>query len=301
MTGTPSAGGSFTPDGAHPDVTKPGAAGPLHRATLGAARIWLVGAGKMGGALLTGWLQRGLPPTHVTVIDPNASVLADGVRVATAPSALTDASAPDVVVLAVKPQIMDQVVPAYQSLGGGQTVFLSVAAGRRIACFERLLGPSAPVVRTIPNTPAAVHRGMTVACANACVTPLGRALCEALMRAVGDVAWIEDEALIDAVTAVSGSGPAYVFLLAEQLAEAGVQAGLPPDLAAHIARATVAGAGALLDQATEDPATLRRNVTSPNGTTAAALDVLMDQARGLQPLMKDAILAATRRSRELAS
>lgn len=311
MTDTPSAGG-FSSDDVPPDVTEADTAGvgpgiptpadPLHRATLGAARIWLVGAGKMGGALLTGWLQRGLPPAHVTVIDPTAPALADGVRVATAPTALTnDTPAPDVVVLAVKPQIMDQVVPAYRSLAGGQTVFLSVAAGRRIAGFERLLGPTAPVVRTIPNTPAAVHRGMTVACANERVTPLGRALCEALMRAVGDVAWVEDETLIDAVTAVSGSGPAYVFLLAEQLAEAGVQAGLPPDLAAHLARATVVGAGALLDQAAEDPATLRRNVTSPNGTTAAALDVMMDKARGLQPLLTDAVAAATRRSRDLAS
>jgi len=273
----------------------------LDRAALGAARVWLVGAGKMGGALLTGWLHRGLPPAHVTVIDPTRPAPEHGIRVEADPAIpLNEAPAPDVVVLAVKPQVMDQVVTAYRPLGGGQTVFLSVAAGRRIAGFEQILGPAAPVVRTIPNTPAAVHRGMTVACANDRVTPLGRALCEALMRAVGDFAWVEDEALIDAVTAVSGSGPAYVFLLAEQLAEAGAQAGLPPDLAAHLARVTVAGAGALLDQASEDPATLRRNVTSPNGTTAAALAVLMNETHGFRPLLADAVAAATKRSRELA-
>ncbi|WP_246423094.1 pyrroline-5-carboxylate reductase [Roseospira visakhapatnamensis] len=254
----------------------------------------------MGGALLTGWLRRGLPPAHLTVIDPAAPTPAGGVRGVPDTAALADAPAPDVVVLAVKPQLMDQVLPAYRSLGGTATVFLSVAAGKRIASVERILGPETPVVRTIPNTPAAVHRGMTVACANDRVTPLGRALCEALLRAVGDVAWVEDEDLIDAVTAVSGSGPAYVFLLAECLAEAGAQAGLPPGLAARLARATVAGAGALMDHATEDPATLRRNVTSPNGTTAAALSVLMDETRGLPPLMTDAVAAATQRSRALA-
>jgi len=264
------------------------------------ARVWLVGSGKMGGALLTGWVQRGVPPHQITVIDPGTPALPSGLRAVAEPPGPNGIVPPDVIVLAVKPQMMDQVLPAYRAFGGGSTVFLSVAAGRQIAGFERALGPTTPIVRTIPNTPAAVHKGMTVACANAHVSASARVLCDALMRAVGDVAWVDDEALIDPVTAVSGSGPAYVFLLAEQLAAAGVAAGLPADLAARLARATVAGAGALLDQAAEDPATLRRNVTSPNGTTAAALDVLMDETRGTQHLLTAAVDAATRRSQELA-
>jgi pyrroline-5-carboxylate reductase len=269
---------------------------------LAGVRVWLVGGGKMGGALLTGWLGRGLAPEAVTVIDPALTAPpAPGVRVAADPSRpLADGPRPDVLVLAVKPQIMDDVLPAYAALGGGGTVALSVAAGRTIAGFEAALGAGTPVVRSIPNTPAAVHRGMTVACANAHVPADARAVCDALLGAVGDIAWVGDEALIDAVTAVSGSGPAYVFWLTECLARAGVQAGLPDGLAAQLAQATVSGAGALMDAAPEDPATLRRNVTSPNGTTAAALDVLMNETAGLGPLMARAVAAAARRSRELA-
>ncbi|MBB4286895.1 pyrroline-5-carboxylate reductase [Roseospira goensis] len=279
-------------------------------AALAAARVWLVGGGKMGGALLAGWLGRGLAPAQVTVIDPSPGVVPAGVRTVPDPAALAAEPAPDVLVLAVKPQMMDAVLPAYRRLGGGPTVVLSVAAGRVIAGFEAAFGPGTPVVRSIPNTPAAVHRGMTVACANPHVTPAGRTTCDALLGAVGDIAWVEDEALIDAVTAVSGSGPAYVFLLTECLARAGVQAGLPADLADRLARSTVTGAAALMDQAAEDPATLRANVTSPNGTTAAALDVLMTEdegegegkgkGEGLAALMARAVAAAARRSRDLA-
>ncbi|MQX37854.1 pyrroline-5-carboxylate reductase [Roseospira navarrensis] len=276
-------------------------ASDLSRAALSTVRVWLVGGGKMGGALLTGWLDNGVAPDNVTIIDPAPGRVPQGVRLAADPAApLAEGPAPDVLVLAVKPQIMDDVLPAYRSLGDGTTVALSVAAGRLIAGFEAALGAGTPVVRSIPNTPAAVHRGMTVACANAHVTETARATCDALLGAVGDIAWVDDEALIDAVTAVSGSGPAYVFWLTECMARAGVEAGLPEALAARIARATVSGAGALMDQAEEDPATLRRNVTSPNGTTAAALDELMNDRAGLGPLMTRAVAAAARRSRELA-
>jgi len=273
----------------------------LTRVALGVARVWLVGGGKMGGALLTGWLDNGLTPDNATIIDPALREGPPGVRVAADPADLiANAPRPDVLVLAVKPQIMDDVLPAYRALGGGPTAVLSVAAGRLISGFEAAFGAGTPVVRSIPNTPAAVHRGMTVACANAHVTDTVRTTCDALLGAVGDIAWVNDESLIDAVTAVSGSGPAYVFWLTECLARAGVEAGLPEDLAARIAQATVSGAGALMDATSEDPATLRRNVTSPNGTTAAALDVLMNGTDGLGPLMTRAVAAATNRSRALA-
>jgi len=208
--------------------------------------------------------------------------------------------APRVVVLAVKPQGMDAILPAYRRFAGPGTVFLSIAAGRPIAFFARHLGETAAIVRAMPNTPAAVGRGIAVLCPNAAVAPAQLEACKSLMSAVGAVETVEDEALMDPVTAVSGSGPAYVFLLVEAMAAAGVASGLPADLAMKLARETVAGSGALLAGAPEDAATLRRNVTSPGGTTAAALAVLMDEAGGLGPLMTRAIDAATKRSRELA-
>jgi pyrroline-5-carboxylate reductase len=220
------------------------------------------------------------------------------VTVHAGPETLPEGLRPGVVVLAVKPQSMDGVLPRYRALVGPETVFLSIAAGRTIGYFERALGDAA-IVRAMPNTPAAVGEGMTVAVANAAVGAGQRGACDALLAAVGDVAWIEDEGLIDAVTAVSGGGPAYVFLLIECLAEAGRAAGLPADLAMRLARTTVAGSGALVRRSPEPAATLRRNVTSPNGTTQEALAVLMAED-GLQPLMTRAIAAATRRSRELA-
>lgn len=264
----------------------------------------LAGCGKMGGALLDGWLERGLSPKAVRVVEPGADAAATarhrGVAVFPSADALpSDATTADVVLLAVKPQVMDQVVPAYRRFVSPATVFLSIAAGRTIAGFESLLGADAALVRCMPNTPAAVRRGMTVACANARVTAEQRTLCQELLEAVGDVAWIENESLMDAVTAVSGSGPAYVFLLAEALAQAGAAAGLSQDLAARLARRTVSGAGELLHQSPESPETLRRNVTSPGGTTAAALSVLMEND-SMMSLMTKAVTAAKKRSQDLA-
>ncbi|MEJ1160765.1 pyrroline-5-carboxylate reductase [Prosthecomicrobium sp. N25] len=266
-----------------------------------ATPLVLVGAGKMGGAMLAGWLERGLDPAGVVLVDPSP---ASEMRDLAAARGLTLAAAPPpglvaaVVVVAVKPQVLDGVLPALRPLLGPGTVTVSVAAGKTLAKLEAGLGGGA-VVRTMPNTPAQVGRGITVAVPNAAVTDAQKSLVTALLAAVGKVDWVDDEALIDAVTAVSGSGPAYVFLLAEALAEAGRKAGLPDGLAERLARATVEGAGELLHQSPLDPATLRRNVTSPNGTTAAALDVLMAQD-GLQPLLDRAVAAAARRSRELA-
>jgi len=268
-----------------------------------AVSLVLVGCGKMGGALLEGWLDRGVDPAGIVVVEPTAAAAATaagrGVAVISDAAELSGGLSPDVIVFAVKPQMMDAVVPSYARFAAAGAVCLSIAAGRTIASFERHLGNGAAVVRSMPNTPAAVRRGMTVACANAPVSEVQRRLCGDLLAAVGDVAWVDDEGLLDAVTAVSGSGPAYVFLLAECLAQAGTEAGLPADLAARLARATVAGAGELLHRSGEAPSALRRNVTSPGGTTAEALTVLMG-AGGLQPLLTRAVAAAARRSRELA-
>jgi pyrroline-5-carboxylate reductase len=263
-------------------------------------KILLVGCGKMGGALLAGWLARGVAAADIVVAEPNAVPdLPPGLRQVAAADAIPAGFAPDIVMLAVKPQAMDQVAPAYAAYAGQGACFLSIAAGKTIAGLNALLGGAAAIVRSMPNTPAAVGRGITVCCAGAGVTPAQRAACQTLLEAVGEVGWVEDEALIDAVTAVSGSGPAYVFWLTECLAAAGEQAGLDPALSARLARATVFGAGELMRRSDESPAQLRKNVTSPNGTTQAALEVLM-AADGLGPLMDRAVAAAARRSRELA-
>ncbi len=264
--------------------------------------IVLIGCGKMGGALLAGWLERGMAPDQVVVVEPfgAADIAArHGVTVLDDAARLDAGLAPSVVVFAVKPQAMDDVAPAYRRFAGPGTVFLSIAAGRTIASFERLLGRHAAIVRTMPNTPASVGRGITVACANPNVSDTQRGRCQELLEAVGEVAWVDDEALLDAVTAVSGSGPAYVFLLIECLAEAGVEAGLPGDIAARLARATVIGSGELARQSPEPADQLRRDVTSPGGTTEAALGVLMADD-GMAALMRRAVDAATKRSRELA-
>lgn len=262
--------------------------------------LLLVGCGKMGGAMLEGWFESRTVDRAVVVEPSDAAAPRSrpGLERVRAASDLPSDFVPDAVVLAVKPQAMDQVVPDYVGRAGPGTVFISVAAGKTLGYFARHFGDAA-IVRAMPNTPAAVRRGMTVACANGRVASTQRALADALLRAVGDVAWVDDEGLLDAVTAVSGGGPAYVFLLIETLARAGERAGLPPDLAMHIARATVIGSGELARVALEPAEILRRNVTSPNGTTAAALSVLM-APDGLQPLFDHAVAAATRRSRELA-
>lgn len=269
------------------------------------ARVILVGGGKMGGALLAGWLRDGVcAPDDVTVVEPDAGTgdavkQEHGVEVVPEPGEGLLSTKPAITVFAVKPQVMDVAAPAYRGLAG-QSVFLSIAAGKTIGFFEAILGERAAVVRAMPNTPAAVGRGITVACANALVTDPQKELCSRMLAAVGDVDWVADESLIDAVTAVSGSGPAYVFLLTECMTEAGIEAGLDPELAARLARATVAGSGELMRQSPDDAATLRKNVTSPGGTTAAALAVLMkDDA--MAALMSRAIAAAAARSRELAS
>jgi pyrroline-5-carboxylate reductase len=262
--------------------------------------ILLAGAGKMGGAMLEGWLVLGLSPEHVAVIEPQpsreiAALCEHGLRLNPSRDAAGDVAA---VVVAVKPQMAPDVLPALAPFVGSATVVVSIMAGRTLQFLADGL-PRAALVRAMPNTPAAIGRGITVAVANPRVSPEQRALVDALLSAVGAVEWITDEALMDAVTALSGSGPAYVFLLAEAMAHAGTAAGLPSALAATLARATVAGAGELLHRSPLDPATLRQNVTSPGGTTAAALDVLMAED-GLERLMTEAIAAATKRSRDLA-
>lgn len=270
-----------------------------------ALKLLLAGCGKMGGAMLAGWLERGIQPEDVTIIDPNTDVTRKltedlGVNIAADPNSIDTSSRPDVILLAVKPQAMDDVVPSYAHLARQDTVYLSIAAGKTIAYFEQHLGSSAAIIRAMPNTPAAVRRGITVACPNGHVSETQRNSCDELLQAIGSVEWVDDEGLIDAVTALSGGGPAYVCLLVECMAQAGIDAGLPGDLAMRLARETVAGSGELLHQSTEDAATLRKNVTSPGGTTAEALRVLMAEENGWQSLITKAIAAATSRSRELA-
>ncbi len=264
--------------------------------------VLLAGCGNMGVALLRGWLNRGIPARSIRVVEPGAAqaerAAALGVQVAPDEAALAGDRAPDVIVLAVKPQVMDEAAGVY-ARHAGQSIFLSIAAGRTIASFERLFGANAAIVRAMPNTPGAIGRGITVACPNGRVSDAGRALCDRLLQAIGETAWLEQEAQMDAVTAVSGSGPAYIFLLAEAMRDAGIAAGLPGDLADRLARHTVAGAGALILESGEDPARLREQVTSPGGTTAAALAVLRASG-GMPDLLRAAVDAAARRSRELA-
>lgn len=263
----------------------------------------LVGCGQMGSAMLRGWLRGDIAGRFV-VIEPvgsppdlAGSAVTEWHR---APEEVAAGLVPDAVVFAVKPQVFDELLPAYRRWARPQTVFLSIAAGKTIAGISRHLGADAAIIRCMPNTPAAIGRAITVACPNPHVRPPQRRLCERLLAAIGDSAWVEDEALMDAVTAVSGSGPAYVFLLIEALAAAGARAGLPPELSLRLARATVAGAGELALVSSETPARLRENVTSPGGTTRAALDVLMAE-QGIPELLDRAVAAATARSRELAS
>lgn len=258
----------------------------------------LLGCGKMGSAMLAGWLDRGLPAASVWVIDPNPSDWVRGLQGLHLNAALP--GDPAIVLVAVKPQMMGAALPVLAALGHGATLFISVAAGTPIRAYEAVLGAKTPIVRAMPNTPAAVGKGITALIGNARVDAAGMALAEGLLSAVGQTVRLDDESLMDAVTAVSGSGPAYVFHLIETLAAAGVEQGLPEALAMQLARATVAGAGALAEQAVEDPAQLRVNVTSPQGTTAAALAVLMDPENGFPALLRRAVAAAADRSRELA-
>ena len=266
-----------------------------------AGTIMLVGAGKMGSAMLDGWLALGLSPASVVVIEPQptpeiTAFTSRGLKLNVPLKDVRDTSA---IVIAVKPQVAPTVVPTLVPLLAPDTVVLSIMAGRTLAFLEGALAPSTALVRAMPNTPAAIGRGITVAAPNTKVSQRQRALVHTLLAATGLVEWVADEGLMDAVTAVSGSGPAYVFLLVEALTLAGTSAGLPPDLAAKLARATVSGSGELLNRSPLAPTNLRHNVTSPGGTTAAALDVLR-APDGMVQLMSRAVLAATRRSRELA-
>jgi len=267
-------------------------------------KLLLVGAGNLGGALLRGWIDSGIEPGQIVVQDPGPPdhmaglMKAQNVRCVEKADDLPHGDF-SVVVVAVKPQIMDAVLPGIRSFVGSSTVFLSVAAGKTTGYFEAGLGGGLSIVRTIPNTPAAVGRGITAAYANFNVTPGQKQLCDYLLRAIGEVVWVDDEYLIDVATGVSGSGPAYVFHMTECLAQAGVGAGLPKDIALRLASATVSGAGELMHQSPLNPRQLRENVTSPNGTTAAALKVLRDSG-DLAELMTKAVDAAVNRSRELA-
>ncbi|MBZ4022326.1 pyrroline-5-carboxylate reductase [Rhodobacter sp. TJ_12] len=256
----------------------------------------LLGCGKMGSAMLAGWLDQGLKPKSVHVIEPFPSdwLKESGVT-------LNDKlpEAPAVVLVAVKPQMMGEALPTLKDMGGGATLFVTVAAGTTLATYETILGTQTPVVRAMPNTPAAIGRGITAICGNGATTEAHLALAEGLLQAVGQVVRLEGEHQMDAVTAISGSGPAYVFHMIEALAEAGEALGLPGDLAMSLAKATVGGAGQLAEDSAVSPAQLRVNVTSPGGTTAAALAVLMDPETGLPPLMRRATAAAEARGKEL--
>lgn len=260
----------------------------------------LVGAGKMGGALLEGWLRCGLDANKVAVIEPSPSpqistLVKRGMRLNPTAPAPTDVAA---IVVAVKPQVAAKVMPTLAPMIAPSTVVVSIMAGRTLHFLSGMLPSPCALVRAMPNLPAAIGRGVTVAVALRASEPQ-RLLAQRLLCATGTVEWIDDESLMDAVTAVSGSGPAYVFLLAEALAQAGIAVGLPPPVARKLARETVAGSGELLHRSALEAAALRENVTSPGGTTAAALDVLMG-ANGLARLIQEAVQAATRRARELA-
>ncbi|WP_332687023.1 pyrroline-5-carboxylate reductase [Bosea sp. (in: a-proteobacteria)] len=260
----------------------------------------LVGAGKMGGAMLEGWLRIGMKGAGITLVDPHIgeamSALAAAEGMAVNPSSV---AAAEVVVLATKPQMLDTAAPSVQALIGPRTLLISILAGKTLGDLAQRLPNAGAIVRAMPNLPASVQRGVTAAAAGPGVSAAQREMTDALLGSIGKVEWLADEGLIDAVTAVSGSGPAYVFHLVECLAAAGAAAGLPADLAGRLARATVEGAGEMLFQSELPPGTLRQNVTSPGGTTAAALEVLMAED-GMPPLMRRAVAAAKRRAEELS-
>ena len=271
--------------------------------TLGEISLVLVGAGKMGGAMLAGWLDMGLDASKVSVIDPSPSeeicqaAKEKGFLLASSPEGIAQ---PNILVIAVKPQVMDAVLPSLKPLVGSESIVVSVAAGTPAATFKAYLGAEALVVRAMPNTPASVGRGMIAAYAESGIGEAMRGITASLLSSTGKFVWVGSESLIDAVTAISGSGPAYVFHLVEAMTQAGEALGLDTETAGILARQTVAGAGELLYQSDLPAATLRQNVTSPGGTTAAALSVLMDEDNGLPDLVKKAATAARDRSIELS-
>ena len=259
----------------------------------------LLGCGKMGSAMLEGWLSAGLPPQAIHIQDPNPSprlnaLAGEGLHLNAAMPA-----APALALIAVKPQMMEAALPTAQTLGGGDTLILSIAAGTPIARFEDTFGPGTPIVRAMPNTPAAIGKGITALVGSTAATPAHLSLAETVLSAIGQTVRLDSEDQIDAVTALSGAGPAYVFHLIDCLAAAGIAEGLPPELAMQLAMATVSGAGQLAEAADETPEQLRINVTSPNGVTQAGLEVLMDPKTGLPPLTARTLEAAVARSRAL--
>lgn len=260
--------------------------------------LMLLGCGKMGSAMLAGWLKQGIAPEQVWVQEPSPSpwLQNSGVRLNQTPE-----EAPALVLIAVKPQSMESALPELAAYGGGDTLFLSVAAGIGLSRYEAALGEGTPVIRAMPNTPAAIGQGITAIIGNSAASPAQLDLAANLLKAIGEVVRLESESQLDAVTGLSGSGPAYVFHMIECLTRAGQAQGLSADLAHQLATATVAGAGALAAQSGESPAQLRVNVTSPNGTTQAGLEVLMDETTGLPPLITRTVAAAANRSRELAN
>ena len=264
--------------------------------------IILVGCGNMGQALLGGWLTRGVDRKCLRVVDRETSAVSSAqslnVFANTELSKVLEGFNVDLVVFAVKPQNLEALLPAYRRLADSGTIFLSVAAGKPISFYEDILGKGVVFVRAMPNMPAAIHQGITVLCPNPNVQSSQRKLIGDLMAAIGEISWLEKEGMMNAVTAVSGSGPAYVFLFIEGLTEAGIEVGLEEKLARQLAKATVAGAGAYAMQVESRAAELREQVTSPGGTTAAALEVLMgDDA--FNALLKKAVRAATDRGQEL--
>lgn len=269
----------------------------MNLSELGKGGIVLLGCGKMGTALLSGWLERGLPSAAAVALDPFPSAWLEASEIQVNPESLPDK--PVVCLIAVKPQMMHDALASVSGLGNGRTLFVSIAAGTRIAQLEEALGERTPIVRTMPNTPAAIGLGITAMTGNKMVGDRDLEIAEMLLSAVGDTIRVPDESQIDIVTAVSGSGPAYFFHLIEALAEAGEREGLDADLSLRLATATAAGAGALAHRSEANPAQLRKDVTSPGGTTAAALEFLMDESRGLRFLMQQAVAAAANRAREL--
>lgn len=263
--------------------------------------VVLLGCGKMGSALLKGWLAKGVNPQSVAILDPNPSEWVESLITLGVQVNKVLPSQPAVCILAVKPQMMGEALPRLQALGNSKTVFISIAAGTPIEAFEYSLGKGTPIIRAMPNTPASVGKGITALIGNSKVTESQLLMAETLLQAVGQTVRIEAESQMDAVTAISGSGPAYVFHLIEALAAAGEAEGLSEELSLMLAKATVSGAGQLAEEAVESPTQLRINVTSPKGTTAAALDVLMDGSTGFENLLSVAVKAAADRSRELSS
>jgi pyrroline-5-carboxylate reductase len=263
------------------------------------ASLLLIGAGKMGGAMLDGWLALGLNPHHVNIIEPAPDAALAALCLEKGMTLGAPSAPPDALILAIKPQMLDAASPDILPLVSDKTLVLSILAGKTLGNLEARFGAAKAIVRAMPNLPASIGRGVTGAIANKAVAEAQRKMADALLSAVGSVEWLSSEDQIDALTAISGCGPAYVFYLVECLAAAAVDMGLPADLAARLARVTIEGSGELLAQSVLPPDQLRRNVTSPGGVTAAALDVLMAE-KGLSPLIRDVVVAAKRRAAELA-